>query len=122
MRSRGRKTNASSEDHRTSLEVQSPINQNSTCMKSKMDPAETDSAGSTEETATEPLTADDKRKLIRSLIARSAEALRKDAGKPTMSDFIRLLALEKEYGEEKPSKITVEWIDPRTGKPWRPED
>lgn len=61
-----------------------------------------------------------RRELIQSLIRVAMEKLAKDPGKTTVADLIRLLSLEKELGEEKPSKIVVEWIDPRTGKPWEP--
>lgn len=63
-----------------------------------------------------------KRKLIRTLIKQTADKLEQDGGKTTMSDLIRLLSLEKELGKEKPTKITVQWIDPRTGKPWLKEN
>lgn len=69
------------------------------------------------------LTAAGKRKLVKILIVKTAEALQKDVGKTSLADLIRLMALEKELeAEKKPSKITVEWIDPRTGKPWRTPD
>lgn len=61
-----------------------------------------------------------RRELIQTLIRVAMEKLEKDPGKTTVADLIRLLSLEKELGEEKPSKIVVEWIDPRTGKPWEP--
>lgn len=63
-----------------------------------------------------------KRKLVRTLIKQTAEKLEHESGKTTMSDLIRLLSLEKELGKEKPTKITVQWIDPRTGKPWLKEN
>jgi hypothetical protein len=62
-----------------------------------------------------------KRRLIRTLIKQAADKLEQESGKTTMGDLIRLLNLEKELGRERPTKITVQWIDPRTGKPWSPE-
>jgi hypothetical protein len=59
-----------------------------------------------------------KRRLIRTLIKQAADKLEQESGKTTMGDLIRLLNLEKELGRERPTKITVQWIDPRTGKPW----
>lgn len=62
-----------------------------------------------------------RRRLIRTLIRQAADKLEQESGKTTMGDLIRLLNLEKELGRERPTKITVQWIDPRTGKPWSPE-
>lgn len=62
-----------------------------------------------------------RRRLIRTLIKQAADRLEQESGKTTMGDLIRLLNLEKELGRERPTKITVQWIDPRTGKPWSPE-
>jgi dGTP triphosphohydrolase len=61
-----------------------------------------------------------KRRLVQTLIKQTAERLEQEMGKSTLADLIRLLNLEKEMGQERPSKIIVEWIDPRTGKPWKP--
>lgn len=62
----------------------------------------------------------ERRKLIQALIKMAMKKLEKGPEKATVTDLIRLMSLEKEIGEEGPSKIVVEWIDPRTGEPWKP--
>jgi hypothetical protein len=64
----------------------------------------------------------DRRKLIQALIKMAMKKLENGPEKATVTDLIRLLSLEKEIGEEGPSKIVVEWIDPRTGEPWKPTE
>ena len=64
----------------------------------------------------------DRHKLIQALIKMAMKKLEKGPEKATVTDLIRLLSLEKELGEEGPSKIVVEWIDPRTGEPWKPTE
>lgn len=64
----------------------------------------------------------ERRELIQALIKMAMKKLEKGPEKATVTDLIRLLSLEKEIGEEGPSKIVVEWIDPRTGEPWKPTE
>lgn len=64
----------------------------------------------------------ERRELIQALIKMAMKKLEKGPEKATITDLIRLLSLEKEIGEEEPSKIVVEWIDPRTGEPWKPTE
>jgi hypothetical protein len=35
-----------------------------------------------------------------------------DEFKPTLADFLRLVQLEKEIGEEEPKEIKVTWVEP----------
>lgn len=60
--------------------------------------------------------------LIQALIKMAMKKLEKGPEKATVADLVRLLSLEKEMGEEGPSKVVVEWIDPRTGEPWKPTE
>ena len=71
-------------------------------------------------TAVRAMTAKGRKELIRKLVEAALKRLAEEPGKTSASDVIRLLSLEKELEKEQPTKITVEWIDPRTGKPWEP--
>ena len=36
--------------------------------------------------------------------------------KPTLADFLRLVQLEKEIGEEEPKEIKVTWVEPEADR------
>ena len=50
--------------------------------------------------------------LIRKMIRTIEERLAKDGIRATLGDFIRLLQLEKELGNQKPKEIRVKWVEP----------
>jgi hypothetical protein len=50
--------------------------------------------------------------LVKMVMESIEEKLRANELKPTVGDFIRLLQLEKELGEEQPKEIKVSWIEP----------
>src|SRR5581483_2949864 len=56
------------------------------------------------------------RALICDLLQRMEKKLADKSVNPSVSDFIRLVQLEKEMAEEEPAaEIKVTWIDPRMG-------
>ncbi len=50
--------------------------------------------------------------LIKKMIRTIEERLVKDGIRATLGDFIRLLQLEKELGNQKPKEIRVKWVEP----------
>ncbi|MGD0498497.1 MAG: hypothetical protein ABSC23_08670 [Bryobacteraceae bacterium] len=41
--------------------------------------------------------------------------------KPTIGDYLKLLQMEQELGEEAPKEITVRWVEPETTSAESPE-
>lgn len=59
-----------------------------------------------------PERARNKAELVSNVIAAIEAKLNANELKPTVGDFIRLLQLEKELGEEQPREIKVSWVEP----------
>ncbi len=55
----------------------------------------------------------DKLEVVETLLKEVAEELKAKKGKPTVTDFIRLLELRKELRGEEPAPIEVTWVDPK---------
>jgi hypothetical protein len=47
------------------------------------------------------------------LLQKVADTLRGSDVKATLADYIRLVQLQKELGEEDPTEIKVTWIEPK---------
>ena len=53
-------------------------------------------------------------KRIGEIIAAIEAQLTKAAVKPSVGDYIRLLQMQKEFVKQKPRKIQVTWVEPKT--------
>ena len=51
-------------------------------------------------------------KVLQTVITNMEEKLGKEEYKPTLADFLKLVQLEKEIGEEEPKEIKVTWVEP----------
>ena len=51
-------------------------------------------------------------KRVADLLDAVEERLRGDALKPSVTDFIRLFQIYKEFEKQKPRRIEVTWVDP----------
>ena len=87
-------------DDRAEIEM---LTETDLAVAGSVDPAEPDNAGSQSKSKTELVD-----KMIRSIETK----LDSQEIKATLSDFIRLLQLQKELAEEKPREITVRWVEP----------
>jgi hypothetical protein len=50
--------------------------------------------------------------VLTSVITKMEEQLNEKDFKPSLADFLRLVQLEKENGEEEPKEIKVTWVEP----------
>lgn len=50
--------------------------------------------------------------LVKMVMENIHDKLKANELKPTVGDFIRLVQLEKELGEEQPREIKVSWVEP----------
>ena len=50
--------------------------------------------------------------ILTSVITKMEDKLREADFKPSLADFLRLVQLEKETGEEEPKEIKVTWVEP----------
>ena len=50
--------------------------------------------------------------MVERIIERVEQKLGEGEVKATVSDYIRLVQLQKELAEEEPGEITVTWVDP----------
>ncbi len=54
--------------------------------------------------------------MVRKMIGKVEKKLDEKDIKPTLGDFIKLLQLDDELGEEEPREIRVTWIEPSEGE------
>ena len=50
--------------------------------------------------------------VLTSVITKMEDKLKEADFKPSLADFLRLVQLEKETGEEEPKEIKVTWVEP----------
>ncbi len=50
--------------------------------------------------------------VLTSVVEKMEGKLKDNEFKPTLADFLRLVQLEKEIGEEEPKEIKVTWVEP----------
>jgi hypothetical protein len=50
--------------------------------------------------------------VLTSVITKMEDKLREADFKPSLADFLRLVQLEQETGEEEPKEIKVTWVEP----------
>ena len=50
--------------------------------------------------------------VLESVVEKMQGKIEANEFKPTVADFLRLLQLEQEIGEEEPKEIKVTWVDP----------
>ena len=50
--------------------------------------------------------------VLTSVVTKMKGKITADEFKPTLADFLRLVQLEKEIGEEEPKEIKVTWVEP----------
>ena len=50
--------------------------------------------------------------LLETVIQKMEKKLNADDFKPSLADFMKLVQLEKEVGEEEPKEIKVTWVEP----------
>ena len=50
--------------------------------------------------------------VLTSVITKMEDKLREAEFKPSLADFLRLVQLEQETGEEEPKEIKVTWVEP----------
>lgn len=50
--------------------------------------------------------------VLTSVVTKMKGKITADDFKPTLADFLRLVQLEKEIGEEAPKEIKVTWVEP----------
>ena len=50
--------------------------------------------------------------VLTSVVTKMEGKLKDNEFKPTLADFLRLVQLEKEIGEEEPKEIKVTWVEP----------
>jgi hypothetical protein len=50
--------------------------------------------------------------VLTSVITKMEEQLNEKDFKPSLADFLRLVQLEKDNGEEEPKEIKVTWVEP----------
>ena len=50
--------------------------------------------------------------VLTSVVEKMEGKLKASEFKPSLADFLRLVQLEKEIGEEKPKEIKVTWVEP----------
>jgi hypothetical protein len=48
------------------------------------------------------------------IAAIEGQLTKSDAVKPSVADYIRLLQMQKEFVKQKPRKIQVTWVEPKT--------
>ena len=51
-------------------------------------------------------------KVLENVIGKMESKLGEPEFKPSLGDYLRLVQLEKEIGEEAPKEITVTWVEP----------
>jgi len=50
--------------------------------------------------------------VLETVLAKMEAQLTKDEFKPSLADFLKLVQMEKEIGEELPKEIKVTWVEP----------
>ena len=50
--------------------------------------------------------------VVRNMLTKIEAKISGEAGKTTVGDYIRLVQLEKELGEESPKGVNVRWVEP----------
>ena len=50
--------------------------------------------------------------VLTSVVTKMKGKITADEFKPSLADFLRLVQLEKEIGEEEPKEIKVTWVEP----------
>ena len=50
--------------------------------------------------------------VLTSVITKMEDKLKEADFKPSLADFLRLVQLEQETGEEEPKEIKVTWVEP----------
>ena len=51
-------------------------------------------------------------KVLENVISKMEARLKTDEFKPSLADYIKLVQMEKEIGEEEPKEIKVTWVEP----------
>ena len=51
-------------------------------------------------------------KVLDNVITKMEEKLKAEEFKPSLADFLRLVQMEQEAGEEEPKEIKVTWVEP----------